>query len=335
MFTEAVVPRYAQLMNRPFSDAIVVGGGVSGLTTAACLIDAGFSVRIWAADEMVDTASYAAGAIYSPFLTDDDRAPEWAGQTFGQLAELAEDPETGVAMVFGHEVSRTAMTPPSWARLVPGFRQCGADDLPPGFASGWCYTVPVVDMPIYLSYLHRRVEERGGVVERRRVSSLDEAAATGAVVVNCTGMGARDLVPDPKLRPIRGELVVVPNPGIDAFVAEHFASDRELTYLLPQRDVVVLGGTADESRTDREPDKEVAEGILARCIDIEPKLAGLPILEHRVGIRPVRDRVRIEWDSDNGHLGTVLHNYGHGGAGVSLSWGCAREVIRLLADEKA
>ena len=322
-------------MNRPFSDAIVVGGGVSGLTTAACLVDAGFSVRIWAADEMVDTASYAAGAIYSPFLIADDRAPDWAAQTFGELAELAKDPETGVAMVFGREVCRTPITPPAWARQVPGFRRCDPadpNDLPPGFASGWCYKVPLVDMPAYLDYLNRRLKQSGCVVERRRVTSLDEAAATASLVVNCTGMGARDLVPDPQLRPIRGQLIIMPNPGIDSFVTEHSASDSELqlTYLLPHRDVVVLGGTADLDRFDREPDKEAADGILARCTAIEPKLAGLPILEHRVGIRPARDRVRVERMNPNGHRGTVLHNYGHGGAGVSISWGCAREVIRLI-----
>lgn len=305
---------------------------MSGLTTAACLVDAGFSVRIWTADEMVDTTSYAAGAIYSPFLIEDDRASGWAGQTFEELTELAADAATGVAMVFGREVCRTAVPPPAWARTVPDFRRCDPADLPPGFASGWCYTVPLVDMPAYLGYLHRRVEKGGGVVERRQVTSLDEAAATASVVVNCTGMGARDLVPDPALRPIRGELIVVPNPGITTFVAEHSDSDRELTYLLPHRDVVVLGGTADDRRWDRAPDEKVAEGILARCVEIEPKLAGLPILEHRVGIRPARARVRVEREGPNGRRGTVLHNYGHGGAGVSISWGCAREVIRLLGD---
>jgi D-amino-acid oxidase len=320
-------------MNRRSKDAIVVGGGVSGLTTAVCLADAGHPVRVWAADPAVDTTSYAAGAIYSPYLIADERASEWAEQTFSELKALAVDNserggETGVAMVFGREVCRDHASPPSWATRVPDFQTCDRGDLPPGFASGWSYTVPLVDMPAYLRYLQRMLAGRGVTIERRRITSLDEAAGEASIVANCTGLGARDLVSDDALRPIRGELLVVPNPGIDSFVAEHSDTDRELTYLLPHRDVVVLGGTADEERWDREPDKEVAAGIIARCVEIEPKLAGLPVLDHRVGIRPARDQVRVERTDLNG--AALLHNYGHGGAGVSISWGCARYAVSLL-----
>ena len=326
-------------MNRRSKDAIVVGGGVSGLTTAVCLAEAGYSVRVWAADRPADTTSYAAGAIYSPFLIDDDRASEWADQTFAELKALARDDaepagdprsNTGVAMVFGREVSRTPAEAPPWAIRVPDFRLCDPEELPSGFTSGWSYTVPVIDMPAYLRYLQTRLETRGGVVERRRISSLAEAAAVAPVVANCTGMGARDLVPDASLRPIRGELVVVSNPGITSFVAEHDDADRELTYLLPHRDYIVLGGTAEADRLDRNPDKSVAAAIMARCEEIEPRLKGAEIIDHRVGIRPSRDRVRAERVSLNGHGAAVLHNYGHGGAGVSISWGCARYVVGLL-----
>jgi D-amino-acid oxidase len=320
-------------MNRRSKDAIVVGGGVSGLTTAVCLADAGHSVRVWAADPAVDTTSYAAGAIYSPFLIADERASEWAEHTFAELKALAVDngdhgSETGVAMVFGREVCRDHASPPIWATRVPDFRPCDKEELPRGFASGWSYTVPLVDMPAYLRYLQRMLADRGVTIERRRIASLAEAAADASVVANCTGLGARELVPDESLHPIRGELLVVPNPGIDSFVAEHADTDRELTYLLPHRDVVVLGGTADEERWDRAPDADVKAGIMARCVEVEPRLAGLPILEHRVGIRPARDQVRVERTTlDNAAL---LHNYGHGGAGVSISWGCARYAVSLL-----
>jgi D-amino-acid oxidase len=321
-------------MKRRSKDAIVVGGGVSGLTTAMCLADAGHRVRVWAADQAADTTSYAAGAIYSPFLIADQRASEWADQTFAELKALAVDPgedprgDTGVSMVFGREVCRDHAEPPTWATKVPDFRMCDLGEIPPGFASGWSYTVPLVDMPAYLRYLQRMLAGRGVAVERRRISSLAEAAAEAAIVANCTGMGARELVHDEELHPIRGELLVVRNPGIDSFVAEHSDTDRELTYLLPHRDVVVLGGTADEERGDLAPDPKVAAGIIARCIEVEPRLAGLKILEHRVGIRPARDRVRVERSILNG--AELLHNYGHGGAGVSISWGCARYAVSLL-----
>jgi D-amino-acid oxidase len=320
-------------MNRRSSDAIVVGGGVSGLTTAVCLAEAGYSVRVWTADLAADTTSYAAGAIYSPFLIDDDRAMGWAEETFDEFEALTSGDrlrdETGVAMVFGREVCRGYAEAPLWATRVRDYRPCDSDELPPGFLSGWSYTVPLVDMPVYLRYLQRIFEERGGIVERRRISTLDEATEAAPVVANCTGMGARELVPDASLRPIRGELVVVRNPGIKEFVVEHSDTDRELTYLLPHGDRVVLGGTADEERGDCLPDQSVAAGIRTRCEEIDPRLKDQEVLDHRVGLRPARDQVRVERVSGPG--ATVLHNYGHGGAGVSISWGCARYIVGLLA----
>ncbi|MCO8275400.1 FAD-binding oxidoreductase [Actinoplanes sp. TRM 88003] len=322
-------------MTHRSGDAIVVGGGVSGLTTALCLAEAGYSVRVWSADQAADTTSYAGGAIYSPFLLNDERASQWAEQTFTELEAMALQPgeDTGVAMVQGQEVSRGPAQAPDWATKVTGFRYCDGAELPRGFTTGWSYRVPLVDMPIYLQYLQTLfVAKHSGIVEQRRISTLDEPATEADVVANCTGMGARELVPDPALRPIRGELVVMSNPGIDRFLAEHSDADRELTYLLPHRDVVVLGGTADEQRWDVEPDDKAVAGIIARCTELEPRLRDAQVLGCRVGIRPARDRVRAERTSLNGAV--VLHNYGHGGSGVSVSWGCARYVVGLLSSSE-
>jgi D-amino-acid oxidase len=59
-----------------------------------------------------------------------------------------------------------------------------------------------------------------GYIEIRRVHQLEEVAEVAAVVINCTDIGARQLVPDPDLTAIRGQLVVVENPGITEFFAE-------------------------------------------------------------------------------------------------------------------
>ncbi|HEY2792992.1 MAG TPA: FAD-dependent oxidoreductase, partial [Micromonosporaceae bacterium] len=68
-----------------------------------------------------------------------------------------------------------------------------------------------------------------------------------------------------------------------------------------------------------------AAGIVARCAAIDPRLASARVLEHRVGLRPSRPSVRLEAVAQNGR--TVIHNYGHGGSGVTLSWGCADDVV--------
>lgn len=319
-------------MNQVSSDVLVLGSGVSGLTTAVCLAEAGLSVQIWSERSPRESTSCAAGAIYGLYKAGHERATDWSRDSLETFQKLAEQPDIGVALVTGMEASRAAAEPPDWATSVPDFRPCSTGELPEGFASGWRYTVPVVDMPRYLDYLVQRLELLRIRVEIRRVATLAEAAAHAPVVANCTGIGARNLVPDPHLAPVRGELVVMSNPGIDTFFAEHSDGVRDLTYLLPQGDLVVLGGSAEPGRSDLEPDPHVAAGIVARCEDIEPRLRGLPILQHRVGLRPTREPMRVEYQPPStAARAHILHNYGHGGSGVSLSWGCARELLAMVA----
>ncbi|SDE25651.1 D-amino-acid oxidase [Streptomyces prasinopilosus] len=153
------------------------------------------------------------------------------------------------------------------------------------------------------------------------------ARADAPVVVNCSGLGARDLVPDPAVRPVRGQLVVVENPGIRTWTVST-AADGTTAYVFPQPGRLVLGGTAQEDDWSPEPDPVQAEAILRRCAALRPRIAGARILEHRVGLRPARDTVRIAREPlpDGRRL---VHNYGHGGAGVTVAWGCAEDAAEL------
>lgn len=313
-------------------DAIVIGAGVCGLTTAVRLAEAGLSVRVWARRPPSQTTSYAAGAIWGCYLAAHDRAMAWSRETLAVFEELANEKGSGVRLVAGVEAARTDVALPEWATQVSGCRPCEPAELPRGFRSGWRYTVPVIDMPTYLGYLTERLSAAGVTVEPVEVRSLSEVGEQAAVVVNCAGLGARHLVPDPEVIPVRGEVLVVDNPGIEGFFAEYAdgvsAQVSELTYLLPQGDHVVLGGTAEAGRFDPDPDPEVAAAILSRCAAVEPLLRSARVREHRVGLRPARSRIRLEHvPVGRRHL---LHNYGHGGAGVSLSWGCAHEILAII-----
>jgi len=314
------------------TDVLIIGAGVSGLTTALALVESGLpgaSMRVLADTPPELTTSSCAGAIWGPYLSAEDHGTdEWGRYTRQRLERLAAETDTGVYLVPGVEAGREVAEPPGWALEVADFQRLSAVNLPPGFASGWRYTVPVVDMPRYLAYLFKQLDQAGVTVRARRFDSLAEAAETARIVVNCAGLGARWLVPDETVRPVQGQLVVVENPGIDEFFAEHTEDVRELTYLLPQGDHIVLGGSAVDDQADRLPDPLVAVSIVRRCIEIEPALRGARILEHRVGLRPARPRIRVERD-DTGAV-PVVHNYGHGGSGVSLSWGCAREVAAMV-----
>ncbi|NJC86407.1 FAD-dependent oxidoreductase [Planosporangium mesophilum] len=315
---------------RPKPEVLVIGAGVSGLTTALLLAKNNLRVRIWTRDALLRTTSCAAGALWGPYLVSDQRVLPWATQTRLELERLAvRDRSCGVRVVYGHEAARTAAPPPGWATELPGFRTSRPDELPAGFTTGWWYRAPIVDMPTYLRYLYDRFTDCGGKLDQRAVGSLAEAVAEAPVVVNCAGYDARNLVPDASLRPTRGQIVVVDDPGIEEFFAEHDESE-EPTYILPQHDHgrVVLGGSVEPGRTDRVPDERISTAIRRRCAEVMPALRDARVVEVRVGLRPTRSRVRLERTAvDGGH---VIHNYGHGGGGVTLSWGCAHDVLSLI-----
>jgi D-amino-acid oxidase len=308
-------------------DVLVVGAGISGLSSALCLARCGMTVEVQGRELPLQTTSCAAAAMWAPYQVTDSRLMRWSADTYRELARFG--PDAGVRHVPGREVSRTRQNAPRWMRQLPGYRTCRRDEVPEGFATGWRYETPVIDMPVYLTALLTELGDLKVPVRQLRIGSFDDALGQAPIVVNCTGAGARELVPDEGLTTSRGQLVVVENPGIDEFFAEHEES-TEPTYFLPHGDRLVLGGSAESGRTDLEPDPSIAAAIRRRCGAIEPMLHRARVLAHRVGLRPTRVRVRLERVRDHGrHL---IHNYGHGGAGVTLSWGCARDVRRLAEE---
>ena len=317
----------------------MIGAGVAGLTTAVCLAEAGLAVAVQAGQPPRETTSAVAGAIWGRHLVEDtDRVSRWCAETLEVLTALAADPGTGVRLVTGLDVARAAYPHPDWAAPLSDLGPCDPAALPAGFTAGWRYTAPVVSMPVYLDYLTGRLRLAGGRLTVAPLASLAEAVgqSTAPVIVNCTGAGARSFVPDPSVTAVHGQVVVAENPGVTEFFIGGGDETHELSYVFPHEDRVVLGGTEIPGDWSLDPRPGTAQRILADCAAIDPRLATARILEHRVGLRPVRREVRLEAetagrDGKRGEAGRlVVHNYGHGGAGVTLSWGCAREAARLV-----
>ncbi|MFJ3715074.1 FAD-dependent oxidoreductase [Streptomyces sp. NPDC090057] len=300
---------------------IVVGGGVAGLTTAVVLAESGRPVRVWAREPAERTTSAVAGGLWWPYrIEPEPLVGAWALESLAVYEELAARPgETGVRLVEGVHAGTRLDGLGAWAGRVPGLRA-----VPEGLAA----RLPVIDMPVHLAWLRERLAKAGGTVEEREVTDL--AAVPAGAVVNCTGLGSRSLVPDPAVRPVRGQLVVVQNPGVTTWYTSVDHSSAASVYFIPQPGVLLLGGTAEEGDWSLEPDPATAGAIVARCAEIRPEIAGARILAHRVGLRPARDAVRLERRSlPDGR--PLVHNYGHGGAGITVAWGCAREAAGLVA----
>ncbi len=310
-------------------DVAVVGCGVIGLTTAVRLQEAGLTVRIVARDLPLETTSNVAAAIWYPYRAyPQDRVLDWGAQTFDVFEELAASQSTGIRMREVKELFRTGEPDPWWMHAVRQIRHCDATELPAGFVDGFVFTTPVVEMPIYLTYLMRRFQAGGGVIEQRDVGVLADVASDERVIVHCAGVGAKGLAPDSSVTPIRGQVVCVHNPGIDQVLLDEGNPDG-ITYIVPRSADCILGGTAEVGADGLEPDPEIARGILHRCSRLEPRLRGARVLSHKVGLRPGRPSIRLE-TAELPDARPCIHNYGHGGAGVTLSWGCADEVVRLV-----
>jgi D-amino-acid oxidase len=308
-------------------EIVVVGGGVVGLTTALALAERGRRVRVWTRDAVEATTSAVAGALWWPYRIEPvATARRWALRSLDVYEELAARGEpAGVRMVEGVLGETGLDEADGWlAGRVPGLRAATAGEYR---GTGVWARLPLIDMPSHLRWLRERFAAAGGVVETHAVTGFAEVDAD--VVVNCTGLAARELVPDPSVRPVRGQLVVVENPGIDTWLVTTDAAG-EHAYLFPQPGGLVLGGTSEEDVWSLEPDPATAEAIVRRCAALRPEIAGARVLEHRVGLRPTRPAVRLERDTlPDGRL--LVHNYGHGGAGVTVAWGCAQEAARLVS----
>ncbi len=308
-------------------EVTVIGAGVIGLSTGIRLLERGYPVRLVARELPPETTSNRAAAIWYPYRAyPEERVLGWGRETFAELVRLMDDaPESGVFEIELLELFDRPAEDPWWRPAAGDFRRARPEELPPGYRDAYVVTVPVIDTSRYMAYLVDRLRTAGGRIEQREVRSLDDLA--GQLIVNCAGLGARTLVGDQSLFPIRGQVVRVKAPRVlRACIDEE--GPRRLAYIIPRQDDVILGGTAEEGEWDLTPDPATAASIIDTCRAIDPDLAGLEILDHAVGLRPGRPVVRLESESRDG--GAIIHNYGHGGAGFTLSWGCAAEAADLV-----
>jgi D-amino-acid oxidase len=230
-----------------------------------------------------------------------------------------------VALRPGTVVHRTPGPDLWWAPAVTGHRPATADELPPGTTAGTRCTLPVVDMGRYLPWLRDCGAAAG--IEFVATTVADLAEVSGDVVVLAAGLGSGPLVGDRSGVAVQGQVVRVADPGLDGWLLDE-DNPAGLTYVVPRGHDVVCGGTAVEGPTGTEPDPAVERAILERSCTLAPSLRGAPVLSRAVGLRPGRPTVRLDRTLIGGR--PVISCYGHGGAGVTLSWGCAADVATLV-----
>jgi D-amino-acid oxidase len=308
----------------PGDRVTVVGGGVIGLTCALELARGGHRVQVWSADPVEETTSAVAAALWSPYRAAPNREVlQWAAASLTAFTELAGDPATGVALRPGTVVHRGA-EPVWWAAAVPDHRPATADELPPGAPAGTRCVLPVIDMGRYLPWLVDACRSAGVPVHPARVDDL--ADVPGDVVVLAAGLRSGPLVDDDAVFPVQGQVVRLADPGLTDWLLDE-ENPAGLTYVVPRGADVVCGGTAVEGATGTAPDPAVERDVLERTRALVPALRDAAVVSRAVGLRPGRVTVRVERLERDGR--PLIACYGHGGAGVTLSWGCATAVAAL------
>ena len=323
----------------------IIGAGVSGLTCGVVFAERGYYTSIFAKEVGQQTTSGAAAAVWFPYDAEPaEKVIPWALATYEALVDLSRDPSAGVLMIELRQFSRTKeIQIPDWAiplgaqAVIPSspsvmsspstsLRTGSVETSLKSFKSGFSLNVPLMDTTIYLDYLANRFSKAGGSITANvHFKKLEDVDLTFDLVINCAGIGARELVQDANLEPHRGQVAIVPK--MDNLSCAIVCDDAPFMYAIPRTNDCLYGGTNDLS-SDLAVDPETTDRIVAECsrvLHIEKPV----VLTERVGLRPFRRsgvrlaRARLR-DSR-----TVIHNYGHGGSGFTLSWGCAHEVIDL------
>ncbi len=339
----------------------VVGGGVIGLSVAHRLLDQEALVTVFSPQPLSDITSSVAAAYWAPYWVGDyDHSIAIA--TLTELQRLARAGVDGVSEFSfeewlteeGAQELDQEIETAYWWRQLPGIgfdREPMTSSSPISFEGREVrfvekvrFTSIVARMPDYLAWLHRRLEASTSVVlECRWVDSLDAICDEFDEVVNCTGWGAKTLVQnDPetsKMRLLAGHVVIVDAPAISSAISLSRSPFRgSPIYVVPrcgsQQDVL-CGGTAIDVTESLNPRERVTyllqekcDDVLERTSSVLPSVRGRRELDRGVGIRPMRKSVRIERDRFRDDL---VHCYGHGGSGVTLSWGSADRVVEILS----
>ncbi|MCU1409823.1 MAG: FAD-dependent oxidoreductase [Rhodoglobus sp.] len=306
----------------------VVGSGVIGLSIAHEFAAAGDEVTVVADADVAHSVSTVAAAVWFPYLGEvSPRVTGWLTRSLARYRAVALDDSAGVDLRLGTVIERTAHPDRSWMPVVAGARE--ADVLPAGALSGVRATVPVITTGVYGEWLTARCRGLGVRFEVRAVASVDEFAGGADLVVVAGGLRSGALLgDDDSVVPVRGQVVRLENPGLTEWFIDDDNPDG-LTYVVPRRDDIVCGGVSELGATSLEVDPATERAILERATALVPELAGLRIVSRGVGLRPARPTVRLE--RVDGRAVPVIACYGHGGSGVTLSWGCAEAVVELAS----
>lgn len=318
----------------------VIGAGVAGLPVAVMLTEHRYKpyVTLIAEEFSPSITSDAAGGIIR--LNDrrasdsDPRTDRWFVETYQYFTKLFASPISGklsLSLVSSYSIFDGTREDPLMKGLVHGFRHVGAAEKKvlniPQDKNAWSYLTFSMPCTPFLSWQMEQFKNNGGIVVKRKLNSLQEVDGKYDVVVNCTGLGSKELVRDHEMFPVRGQVAVLRAPWVKHLVTAEVGG--KFTYIIPRGEDIVVGGTAQVDDWSMDISPSDREDIITRCSQYIPSLAHAEVIDEWVGLRPGREQVRLEVEALSSAT-MVVHNYGHAGKGLAFSRGCAQDSLSLI-----
>ena len=305
----------------------IVGAGISGLSTAFVLSEKQqYDITVFAKEFSPNITSNRAAAFWYPYqIRFDRRGIEWSKKSYTFFQQLATDASTGISMKQLIKVIRKDVVEeePIWLEFIPdgALKMVPEEQLAPGVKKAYDVLVPLVETQIFLPYLQNLFATRNVVFEKKEVQSFDELSSFD-IIINCSGLGARSLCHDETIIPIRGQIVLLET---DTSLPIYMDNETPL-YIVPRKDAMIVGGTYERGVYNAVTEPETLERILAKAYSVFPQLKKHKVIGSWAGLRPYRPQVRVEHEAGT----NIIHNYGHGGSGFTLSFGCASDVANLV-----
>lgn len=336
-------------------ECTIIGGGVHGLSTGVLLQYLGHDTTL-----VSDSVAYIDGPDVPTVCTDYAAASVYPVQVESELsedelirqAEATFEPfyETDGVSVRKHShyyVYEDEHPESNPDRMEVQDATAYDGDIPSrsdrSIRGGYVCKEYFVEMPEYIPQLYDAYLSLGGDVERRTVTSDELDAFHGQTVFNCSGYGSRELFDDQSMKAVKGHILQVPYEGEEPLPFSYTYTPADYThyaYMYPRKDSVLFGGSylmgdIDDGEWNGESPKHpmtidgetiperlyaVNEEIMSEYIDVEKDE-----IRAKHGFRPYRaDGIRVEKD------GNLIHNYGHGGSGVSLSWWSVLKTVGYI-----
>ncbi|MDB5230687.1 MAG: D-amino-acid:oxygen oxidoreductase [Chitinophagaceae bacterium] len=304
----------------------IVGAGISGLSVAWQLDKKKYDIIILSKAFSPDITSDKAAAFWFPYhVRNDSRGIEWAKTSYDFFRSLAAVEGAGISMVpIIKAIPPGTIDEEHWVDFIPEgiVSKILPSALPNGYSEGYSAVVPLMETQVFLPWLQEQLNSKGVQFKQKEITDLKSISDEYDAVINCSGLGSKNLCNDETIFPVRGQVVLL-EPGYP----EHIFLDNHLPcYIVPRKDATIIGGTYEENISEAVTVETTLETVLQKAFSVDEKLRTRKVIGSWAGLRPFRNKVRLEREEG----GNIIHNYGHGGSGFTLSFGCAAEVARLV-----